>query len=183
MKGLVGAVRACHAAGVLHSDIKPNNILLGEDGAVVLMDFGTGYDLLSKGGRAETARPRARRATCRQSCTEREVLPWLSTYERQEFGFELDWALGRCSPGSTRSWCPERGRSSCRRTGQRIPMVEENRAMEILSEPLVKAMGAAKTDASICHAQKSSRCCASRVFSTRASSVLRAVPCARTRRC
>lgn len=111
----MGAVRACHAAGVLHSDIKPNNILLGEDGAVVLMDFGTGYDL-SKGGRAETARPRARRATCRQSCTEREVLPWLSTYERQEFGFELDWALGRCSPGSTRSWCPERGRSSCRRT-------------------------------------------------------------------
>ena len=52
MKDLVGAVRACHAAGVLHSDIKPNNILLGEDGAVVLMDFGMGYDL-SKGGRAD----------------------------------------------------------------------------------------------------------------------------------
>jgi len=39
------AVSAVHAAGLLHRDIKPHNVMLAEDGRVVLMDFGTGYEL------------------------------------------------------------------------------------------------------------------------------------------
>jgi hypothetical protein len=37
---LLGALQAAHAAGVLHRDVKPANVLLARDGRVVLTDFG-----------------------------------------------------------------------------------------------------------------------------------------------
>ncbi len=39
------AVSAVHAAGLLHRDIKAHNVMLADDGRVVLMDFGTGREV------------------------------------------------------------------------------------------------------------------------------------------
>ena len=38
--GLVSALEAAHAAGVLHRDVKPANVLMSGDGRAVLTDFG-----------------------------------------------------------------------------------------------------------------------------------------------
>src|SRR5206468_4006645 len=37
---VLGALSAAHDAGVLHRDVKPGNVLLADDGRVVLADFG-----------------------------------------------------------------------------------------------------------------------------------------------
>ena len=45
------ALAAVHGAGVLHGDIKANNVMRAEGGRTVLMDFGAGDDLKRAGGR------------------------------------------------------------------------------------------------------------------------------------
>lgn len=41
IKQLLNAVETVHKAGMLHRDIKPDNIIIAEDGRVVLIDFGS----------------------------------------------------------------------------------------------------------------------------------------------
>jgi serine/threonine-protein kinase len=53
-ESLCRAVAAVHAAGLVHGDIKAQNVMLDRDDRVVLMDFGTGHE--------RTTRPNARLA-------------------------------------------------------------------------------------------------------------------------
>ncbi|GAB3188166.1 serine/threonine protein kinase [Micromonospora palomenae] len=39
-RALLAALRAAHTAGVLHRDVKPQNVLMADDGRVMLTDFG-----------------------------------------------------------------------------------------------------------------------------------------------
>jgi tetratricopeptide (TPR) repeat protein len=47
---LCGAVGAVHAAGLLHRDIKTQNVMHGSDGRIVLSDFGTSHEIAGAGG-------------------------------------------------------------------------------------------------------------------------------------
>lgn len=54
---LAGALRAVHAAGLVHADVKAGNILLEAGGRVVLMDFGAGRDVRAAHDRAVIGSP------------------------------------------------------------------------------------------------------------------------------
>ena len=54
---LCAAVAAVHQAGLLHRDIKAQNVMISSDGRVVLMDFGAGRELGDATGEGLTGTP------------------------------------------------------------------------------------------------------------------------------
>ena len=54
---LCAAVASVHAAGLLHRDIKAQNVMLDESGRLVLMDFGAGHEADDSTGKTITGTP------------------------------------------------------------------------------------------------------------------------------
>jgi serine/threonine-protein kinase len=54
---LCAAVAAVHAAGLVHRDIKAQNVMLDDGGRLVLMDFGAGYETEDSTGKATAGTP------------------------------------------------------------------------------------------------------------------------------
>ena len=50
---LCGALNAAHRAGLLHRDLKAQNVMRDADGRIVLTDFGTGRELADRASRHE----------------------------------------------------------------------------------------------------------------------------------
>ncbi len=55
LKGVLRAVGFTHRKGMLHRDISPDNILIGEDLRPVLIDFGAAREIARKDGRTHAA--------------------------------------------------------------------------------------------------------------------------------
>src|SRR4029077_9663779 len=53
MRQVCRALEAAHAVGVIHRDLKPQNIMRDKQGRVVVMDFGLARLLNSEGGRPQ----------------------------------------------------------------------------------------------------------------------------------
>lgn len=52
---IADGLAAAHAAGVVHRDLKPDNIMIGPDGVVSIMDFGIAASTVEGGGAADSA--------------------------------------------------------------------------------------------------------------------------------
>lgn len=59
-RDLCSALGALHEAGILHRDVKPDNIILAQDGRAVLLDFGSATSPAAGGTRLARAHPGTR---------------------------------------------------------------------------------------------------------------------------
>jgi tRNA A-37 threonylcarbamoyl transferase component Bud32/DNA-binding response OmpR family regulator len=54
LKEIASSLKVVHEAGIIHRDLKPPNVMLRDDGSVVLIDFGLARSLLSGEGSTRT---------------------------------------------------------------------------------------------------------------------------------
>lgn len=78
---VLDGLEAVHAAGVVHRDITPGNIIVGTGGSPVLIDFGAARQLLAEHSRALTSLGTPGYAPIEQYCsTPAQQGPWTDVY-------------------------------------------------------------------------------------------------------
>lgn len=85
-RGLAQGIKACHDLGIVHRDVKPGNVLLGQDGSIKLCDFGLCRKVSSSDSELT-------------ACTNQVCSRWYKAVEvllgngNQSFAMDL-WSLG-----------------------------------------------------------------------------------------
>ena len=82
LQALLSAVDVLHKEGVYHRDIAPDNILLGDDGAPVLLDFGAARRVIGDGAAALTSIMKPHYAPLEQYADQSAMRqgPWTDLY-------------------------------------------------------------------------------------------------------
>ncbi len=57
---VMNAVELAHSRGIVHCDIKPSNVMIGNFGEVYLLDWGIAFDAVRTSGRSSRRRARSR---------------------------------------------------------------------------------------------------------------------------
>ena len=102
----VDGLSAVHAAGLLHRDIKPGNVMVRPDGTPVLIDFGAARQAMGRHSRSVTAVLTPGYAPIEQYSVRGHQGPWTDIYALGALAY---WALG--------GGCPRMRPSGCGRTG------------------------------------------------------------------
>lgn len=91
-KQMTSAIEYLHAEGIVHGDIKPENILLSGDGTVKIADFGQSLKIMQEGGVSAAGRHTSK--LTRTLGTPAYLAPEICAGEEYD-GFAADvWALG-----------------------------------------------------------------------------------------
>ena len=117
---LCGALDAVHRAGVVHHDVKAQNVMRAADGRIVLADFGAGSDA-SGLGTGHGRRPR-RHAALSGAGSAREA----SGIARRATSTASAWCCSICSPDRSRS--PAARSTTCARP---TPPEQRRRVREV----------------------------------------------------
>ncbi|MGH7003435.1 MAG: serine/threonine protein kinase, partial [Alphaproteobacteria bacterium] len=80
LDGLLDGVEAVHKGGLLHRDIKPDNIFIRRDGTPVLIDFGAARQAVTRQSRGLTAIVTEGYAPYEQYETDSHQGPWTDIY-------------------------------------------------------------------------------------------------------